>query len=260
VQPKTLRLGGGWRVDIAARTDIGSVRKNNEDSLGIFDEDGDAGAALLVVADGMGGAAAGEVASQTAVHTLAEQYRTRIGAGESIDGALENSILDANRAVFEMAAGDASLRGMGTTCTAVVLEGATVHLAHIGDSRAYRITESGSERLTVDHTLATELGLNIVSPSPGILVPPEAHNILTRCLGVESEVRVDVATPTELGDGDALLLCSDGLTGMITEEALTEAVRHTDPDASSRRLIELAKEGGGLDNITVIVARFRRGD
>jgi PPM family protein phosphatase len=224
------------RLSVGARTDVGRVREGNEDSY-MAEEP------LFAVADGMGGHQGGEVASKLALDTLRN----------ATDGeALARAVQDANRAVFEQAGRDPGLAGMGTTLTAFLADGDTLRLAHVGDSRAYLLRDGDLQRITTDHTVVEGL------VEKGELTPQEAsihpqRSILTRAIGVEGEVKVDQAS-IDLLPGDRLLLCSDGLTGMI-DEAETKRIleEHADPQAAADALVEAANEAGGQDNITAVV-------
>src|SRR5581483_1705936 len=228
------------RFSSGARTDVGRGRPENEDSVLVDDAGG-----LWAVADGMGGHRAGEVASATAIETLQDAYR----AGAPLDEAVEA----ANAAVFSKAADDAALRGMGTTLTAVALEdGRTALLGHVGDSRAYLLRQGAVSRVTADHSLVEQL------VREGRLSPEEAQHhpqraIITRALGVDAHVEVDTYR-VELEPGDRLLLCSDGLTNMLSDDAIAATLRrHPDPQQAADTLVDMANQAGGDDNITVVV-------
>jgi protein phosphatase len=228
----------------AVRTDTGRQRNANEDSY--FTR-----APLFVVADGMGGAQAGEVASKAA----AESFAGELPAG-SPERMLEETIEGANRTIHELARKDPSLAGMGTTTTAAIvdLEAETVAIGHVGDSRAYRLRAGRFEQLTRDHSLVEEMRRK------GQITDAQAEDhpqrsIITRALGPEPEVQVDVQTvPTQ--DGDVFLICSDGLTTMLDDEAIGRVLgRATSLDAAVRALVDEANRAGGRDNITVVAFR-----
>lgn len=225
---------------IGARTDVGRVRAGNEDSLLVSDD-----GRLIVVADGMGGHQGGEVASATAVATL----HAEVEAGRSV----EDAVVAANRAVLERADGDPTLRGMGTTVTGGIVEGSSLRIAHVGDSRAYLLRDGALRQVTVDHSVVAEL------IAAGELTEEEAlvdrrRSMITRALGIERDVVVDVVT-VDLRGGDRLLLCSDGLTTMLRDPAIHGILADTtDPDAAAVALVDAANAAGGADNITVIVA------
>ncbi|MGI8585216.1 MAG: Stp1/IreP family PP2C-type Ser/Thr phosphatase [Thermoleophilaceae bacterium] len=233
-------------VDQAGLTDVGRQRSSNEDS---FLES----APVFAVADGMGGARAGEVASRIAVETLAD--------GDAGDGEAEAQLAEtaqaANRRIYELAQKDDSRAGMGTTFTAVLVDGGDVVTGHVGDSRLYRLRDEALERLTRDHSLVEELVRR------GELDPKDAEShpqrsIITRALGPEPEVEVETFTCPGRA-GDVYLVCSDGLTSMISEERLRDLLPADGSlDEAAQRLVEAANEAGGKDNITVVL--FRLGD
>ena len=233
-------------VDQAGLTDVGRQRSSNEDS---FLES----APVFAVADGMGGARAGEVASRIAVETLAD--------GDAGDGEAEAQLAEtaqaANRRIYELAQKDDSRAGMGTTFTAVLVDGGDVVTGHVGDSRLYRLRDEALEQLTRDHSLVEELVRR------GELDPKDAEShpqrsIITRALGPEPEVEVETFTCPGRA-GDVYLVCSDGLTSMISEERLRDLLRADGSlDEAAQRLVEAANEAGGKDNITVVL--FRLGD
>jgi protein phosphatase len=228
----------------AFRTDTGRQRNANEDSLFIA-------APLFVVADGMGGAQAGEVASKAA----AESFSGELPQAPP-ERLLEETIEAANRTIHELARKDPSLSGMGTTTTAALvdLEGETVAIGHVGDSRAYRLRGAKFEQLTRDHSLVEEMRRK------GQLTDAQAEDhpqrsIITRALGPEPEVQVDVQTvPAQ--DGDVFLICSDGLTTMLDDETIGRILaRATSLQAAVRALVDEANRAGGRDNITVVTFR-----
>jgi len=233
------------KVHVGAATDVGRARERNEDSLL-------AAPPLYAVADGMGGHRGGNVASQLALTVLA-----RLGDG-SWD-RLADQVREANRAILERSRGDRSLSGMGTTITAAFMEGDDVHLAHVGDSRAYLFRDGELHRLTEDHTLVHRMALE------GKITEAEEENhpqrsILIRALGVEDPVEVD-EVPVRVVPGDRVLLCSDGLHSMVGEEEIEEIFRTaSDPQEAAERLVESANRAGGLDNVTVVVLDFEAGE
>jgi protein phosphatase len=243
---------GGWLM-VASLSDVGCVRENNEDALGVFPGEDPARGTLMLVADGMGGAAAGEVASRLAVDTVADVY---FATGNGTPGrALQVALLAANDAIHEKAGGDRDLAGMGTTCTAVAVIGRDLWWAHVGDSRAYLLDGSGLRQLTRDHSLAAEF-----ERQGGGGAPPRARNVLTRCLGVVPEVQVDgEAKPVRLEDGAGLLLCSDGLTNLVDDGEIQQVLSMHHPDGACRSLVQLARERGAPDNVSVAVAKITRG-
>lgn len=244
----------GLALTAAGLSDVGCVRKNNEDAMGISSGEGSPLGALLVVADGMGGAAAGEIASNLALETLTARYYG--GGGATPPDALLGAIQAANAAIHERATRDAALRGMGTTCTALAVVGEQLWFGHVGDSRAYVVNGGAPSQLTDDHSLAVQLERQgkPAKKSSG------ARNVLTRCLGVKPEVEVDVATaPRMLAAGSVLVLCSDGLSDVVEDEEIAHAVSMHLPSGACRKLVDLARERGAPDNVTIQVARVGRG-
>jgi protein phosphatase len=228
------------RLVIGAATDVGRVRDGNEDALLVDDAMG-----LVAVADGMGGHRAGEVASATALEAL----RAAVNSGRPLREAIE----DANRAVYDKSLTDESLQGMGTTLTAGTLAaGGTLLIGHVGDSRAYLLRDGELRRVTTDHSVVEELVREGRLTVDEAAVHPQ-RSIITRALGVDASVDVDVY-PVELVPGDRLLLCSDGLTGMVQPEEIAATLRRDDdPTRVAHNLVDAANAAGGEDNITVIV-------
>jgi putative nucleotidyltransferase with HDIG domain len=244
--------GDGLRLEVASASNVGCVRSNNEDSFGVF-EGGTEGGVLLVLADGMGGAAAGEVASRLAVDTVHGRFFDELKSG-SPAVALRKSMDAANAVIYSQAAGNADLKGMGTTCTAASVIGDTLHIGHVGDSRAYLVTDDDIRILTRDHTLAAELAG--MGGRDG--APEGARNVLTRCLGNQAAVQVEVFDqPIALRPGNVLVLCSDGLSNLVAPDEIFHEVTETDPEQACLRLVDLARDRGGPDNITVQVARMK---
>jgi serine/threonine protein phosphatase PrpC len=225
-------------------SDLGRQRQGNEDNYFVR-------APLFVVADGMGGAQAGEVASEMAV----ESFDAGLGNGSPAEG-LVRVIQEANRRIHDRSRSDEQAAGMGTTCTAAYVGEDEVTIAHVGDSRAYLWRDGELTRLTRDHSLVGEL----VARGKLTEEQAEAHpqrSVITRALGPEREVQVDVET-FAARDGDIYLLCSDGLTSMIHEHGVQPVLERTgrDLDRTGRELIAAANEAGGRDNITVILFRL----
>jgi serine/threonine protein phosphatase PrpC len=226
------------------KSDTGLQRRANEDSF--F-----ARAPLFVVADGMGGAQAGEVASRLAAETFAEG----LGPEGSSEERLAALALEANRRIHEVSRADRDHAGMGTTLTAAYVDGDEIAVAHVGDSRAYLLRDGELTRLTRDHTLVDELVRR------GRLTEEEAaehpqRSIITRALGPEHVVEVDTRTHAARA-GDVLLLCSDGLTSMVAEPHVGEILRASGSlGEAGRALVAAANEAGGRDNITVVLFRL----
>lgn len=241
-------------IEYAQRTDTGRQRPANEDSFV-------ARAPLFAVADGMGGAQAGEVASRMAVDVLHE------GLGVGTDGTvaerLRDRVLEANHRIHERARSDSRNAGMGTTLTAAYVDERRLVVVHVGDSRLYRLRDGVLERLTRDHSLVEEL------VRQGRLTPEEAEqhpqrSIITRALGPESEVAVD-SEVLRVQDGDLFMVCSDGLTAMLSDERISDLLVRAEQEGTplSPRvdaLVDAANEAGGRDNITVLLFRVASED
>ena len=231
-----------WRY--AAASDVGLLRDGNEDSA--F-----AGRRLLAVADGMGGHAAGEVASSAVIAALEQLDELGVNAGDP-EEALRDAVQEANDNLRLMVAADTELQGMGTTVTAVLSDGKHTWLAHVGDSRAYLLHDGELRQLTRDHTFVQQL------VDEGRIAAEDAsshpqRNFITRALDGRPSVEIDLDR-VDLVPGDRLLLCSDGLSGVVSDESMAEVLRTSSPDEAVRRLVDLALRGGGPDNITCIVA------
>ena len=247
------------RIDFGARTDVGCVRELNEDNLRVVPEMG-----LFILSDGIGGATHGEVASELAVTTIEEHCRKgstdpslpyegefRPDLTEKTN-RLASALRLANHSIYQAASADPNMRGMGATIVAMWLDGDRLSLAHVGDSRAYRLRQNTMEQLTRDHSLVAE------QVRLGILTPEQAEHseyqtMLIRALGAADTVEVDVDEHVIL-DGDAYLLCSDGLSRMIPDDKIAEAIFSSrKAQKAVDQLVELAKEAGGLDNVTAIL-------
>lgn len=234
----------------AGLTDTGRKRRRNEDAFVCR-------APLFAVADGMGGAQAGEVASRLAAAAISE--RAPASSGEGVVAAL---VAEANRRVWRRSQEDVSHSGMGTTITVALadLAGGTVAIGHVGDSRAYRIRGESLEQLTADHSLVAELVRR------GRLSPEEAEthpqrSVITRALGTEADVDADLFTVEAL-PGDLFLLCSDGLTTMLPDEEILRVTAGSEAGLESvaRALVDAANAAGGEDNITVVAFALEEGE
>jgi protein phosphatase len=224
----------------AAATDPGKRRRRNEDAY-VADPP------LFAVADGMGGAQAGEIAARIAATVLRES------PGAKGADAVVELIKEANRRVYEAAAGDETRSGMGTTITAALVEGDRVQIGHVGDSRAYRIREGRLEQLTEDHSLVAELVRS------GRLAPEEAdshpqRSVITRTVGTDPDVDVDTFS-VDARPGDVFFLCSDGLTTMVADASILDLVEKNrgSLDKAAKALVDAANKGGGEDNITIVL-------
>jgi protein phosphatase len=226
------------KLSVGAASDIGQVREGNEDSFLLMDP-------LFAVADGMGGHRGGEVASELALGTIESLFTAR-------EGSLVEQVEQANRMVFERSQTDRNVSGMGTTLTAALVEGARVRLAHVGDSRAYLFRDGRLHLLTEDHTLVHRM----VAEGEITEAQAETHphrSILTRALGVDAAVQVDEQV-VDVRPGDRVLLCTDGLTGMLHDGQIESVLETTpDPQEAVERLVREANRAGGVDNITAVL-------
>ena len=247
------------QLGIGSRTDVGRVRSNNEDTCRVLPE-----LKLFIISDGMGGQSHGELASSIAGDVIAqyclEGTHNRSAHDDEIlrpeftehTNRLANAVRLANRRIYETALGNPALRGMGATVVAAWLEEFRLSLVHVGDSRAYLFRSGALERLTSDHTLVAE------QIRSGLIKPEEAHlsrmqNVLIRALGVLEEVELDVME-CRLLENDVLLLCTDGLTRMVSDREIADTLIHSaEPQICADNLVLLANEHGGEDNVSVIV-------
>ncbi len=238
----------------AAKTDIGLVRTENQDSYGIFDNgSADSREYLFIVADGMGGHERGREASMVAVKAVRETY---FGFNnQSAITRLKKSFEEANRRVRQCALADTEEVRMGTTCTVLALGPETSCIGHIGDSRAYLIGQAGLRQLTLDHTVAEELHRE------GVLTSSEAsehpsRNMLMRALGIEDECSPDIFEIDPPRANESLLLCSDGLA-RVNKKEIADLVGRLDPEKACEQLVDLANKRGGHDNVTVLLVAVK---
>ncbi|MGB8360773.1 MAG: PP2C family serine/threonine-protein phosphatase [Acidimicrobiia bacterium] len=224
----------------ATATHPGMVRDNNEDSVFPTSSGDSDDSVLIIVADGMGGHVAGEVASRIAINAAA-----------SSDVPPGDRVAAGNRAIREEVAREPSLEGMGTTMTLLSIEDGKATVGHVGDSRAYLLRDGELKQLTEDHTVAAELvAMGQLSPERAGSHPQ--RHMLTRTLGLTRFVNVD-EIEIEILDGDRILLCSDGLTEMVDDGTIAATLADGAPDEVAWELVELANRAGGVDNITVVV-------
>jgi serine/threonine protein phosphatase PrpC len=250
-------------INACGGTDKGLVRPNNEDGFYIDEKTG-----LFVVADGMGGHASGEIASKLALDIIRDYFKAFHEGRAALVGKFDEEYSDtakaigsavrlANQAIYEAAKSNAGWQGMGTTVAAVVINRNRLSIAHVGDSRVYLVRAGDIEQLTDDHSVVYE------QVKHDLLTREEARksemrNLLTRALGVAADVEVDISELT-LSAGDILVLCTDGLNSMVSDDdILNLAVSVRDPAAACDGLIELANKQGGRDNITVIAGYVRK--
>ncbi|WP_425061033.1 Protein phosphatase PrpC [Sporomusa carbonis] len=232
-----------------AQSDIGMVRKTNEDSYIFLPPH------LFVVADGMGGHVAGEIASNLGANTILE-YIKHYSQQSNWEQVLKEAIIHANKIIYQMAQCKSECLGMGTTITAIYIDGPEVHWGHVGDSRLYLIRDNKLHQVTSDHSLVWEL----VQSGSITFAEAQGHphrNILTRAVGTSETICVDSGS-LAWQVGDSLLLCTDGLTNMLTEEdILTICLKPESPQTIVTQLINQANAAGGYDNITAIIVQYR---
>lgn len=232
------------RFESFSLSDVGRVRRENEDSSGYFPEWN-----LFVVADGMGGRAGGKQASQVAVDTIGERFRA---ADTREADVLIEAIEQANHRILDLASADAALEGMGTTLVALLLGEGAAAIAHVGDSRAYRLRDGRVDQLTTDHSLVADLvRRNDISEAEARIHP--YRHVLTRALGIRDRVNPDLVR-VDVRPGDLYVLCSDGVYGMIDRVELERLLigHQGDPERVCRELVAAANAGGGKDNATVV--------
>jgi protein phosphatase len=250
------------RIEVAGQTDVGRKRSHNEDNFAIYSEFG-----LYIVADGMGGHASGEVASKMAVETLREFFASTADDPERTwpykmdrskgyeEDRLITGVKLSNLRIYETAQKNSKQRGMGTTICALFAVEDGVYVAHVGDSRAYRIREGKIEQLTEDHSLLNDYKKMKKLTAEEIENFPH-KNVIVRALGMKDTVKVDTRFEAPRA-GDTILLCSDGLCGPVTDERMLEILQSSiDLPSATRQLIETANENGGPDNITCVLARW----
>jgi protein phosphatase len=246
-------------IEVSSQSDIGCLRQNNEDSFGYWEPEDDQQflrkGRLAVVADGMGGYEGGQEASRLAVETLVEVYRDF--GGDDPQAALVEALQAAHEQIREYSFAHPELRGMGTTCTAAAIVQDALYYVHVGDTRLYLIRDGQITRVTRDHSYVGRL------VESGMISREEAEthpqrNILTAALGTNPDLIMDSpGQPKPLRPEDVLLICSDGLWGQVRDSEILDAVENKSAEQTGRKLIELARERGGPDNITVEVLRLR---
>lgn len=240
-------------MKIFGKTDIGLVRSSNQDNfrVGKFDS----GTVWAVLCDGMGGASGGDVASKMATDLIAERiignYNDNMKTS-SVSNLFESAINFASIKIFDLARENEALFGMGTTVVVAIVRDGEVMISHVGDSRAYIISDE-IRQVTKDHSVVQEM-LDRGEISEDVAKNHPIKNYISRALGVKDRVTVDF-TSEDFSDGDILLLCSDGLSNMIESDVLNQKVRIAD-DEICNKLIDMANENGGKDNITVVIASY----
>jgi PPM family protein phosphatase len=246
-------------IEVSSQSDIGCLRKNNEDSFGYWEPEDDRQflrkGRLAVVADGMGGYEGGQEASRLAVDTLVAVYRDF--GGDDPQAALVQALQSAHEQIRQYSFEHPELRGMGTTCTAAAVVQDALYYVHVGDTRLYLIRDGHITRVTRDHSYVGRL------VEAGMISPEEAEthpqrNILTAALGTNPDLVMDSpGRPEPLRSADVLLICSDGLWGQVRDPEILDAVENKSAEEAGRELIGLARERGGPDNITVEILRLR---
>lgn len=232
-------------------TDIGAVRNDNQDNFQIERLDGRN--ALAVVCDGMGGAKAGNIASSMAVSVFVQGVREAFGSGAPWPRVLDEAAQRANAQVFEKSMHEEDCRGMGTTLVAALVTPETIFILNVGDSRCYQILNGDMSQVTRDHSVVEDLLLRGDITKEQARTHPQ-KNLITRALGVEHHVRADLfERPNE---GGCLLLCSDGMSNVLTDEELRREVVAQDREDCCRRLLRLALEKGAPDNVTAVVVEL----
>jgi protein phosphatase len=244
------------KIEYAALTDIGFRRRNNQDSYAVQiaadREQWDRRGHLFLVADGMGGHAVGELASKIAADTIPHTYLKLADDDPAV--ALKAAVVAGNATINARGEMNRDFTRMGTTCTTLVLYPQGAVVAHVGDSRAYRIRSDRIEQLTFDHSLQWEL-LRLGRMSPEEIFRREPRNVITRSLGPQPTVQVDVEGPFPTRPNDIYVLCSDGLTGLVKDEEIGAVCRELPPSEACRLLVDLANLRGGPDNISVVIVR-----
>ena len=239
-------------VQVFSKTDIGLVRKENQDSSAYSVISSDC--VWAVICDGMGGAQGGKTASSAAVNYITEyinrEYRDDLD-NEKLSEVLISAVEGANLTVYKMAMEDPDLAGMGTTCDLVFVRGEIAHVVHVGDSRTYSIRDGKILQITEDHSLVQEMVRR------GELTPDQAmkhpnKNLITRALGVTHEVHIDYIE-AEFSEGDVLLICSDGLSNFVSKADMVRTAQENKGELMIDTLVEIAKRHGGHDNITVTI-------
>jgi protein phosphatase len=250
------------RVIAAGRSDVGRVREHNEDSFCVLDQHG-----LFIVADGMGGHRAGDVASRLATETIAAFFNTTAREDatwpfhydpslSAEENRLVTGIKVANKSIYEASSRNREQHGMGTTVVGMLFSPSAkrIYVGHVGDSRCYRVRGGSIEQLTQDHSLLNDY----LRAMPDLTQDQKdelPRNVITRALGMTESVQVDVRAD-EPRTGDVYVLCSDGLTGMISDDEIREIVSCTNaPDELATNLVARANDHGGEDNVTAVVAR-----
>ena len=238
-------------------THKGMVRENNEDSYAVYSDGYAALPNLFIVADGMGGHQAGEVASQSAIEFFLAYIDNNKLAEDGVMDLLTGAVQYANEKVYEKARTARELFGMGTTLTACVMDNGRLNIAHVGDSRLYVIEGNSLRQITSDHTYVYEMvKAGHITPEEALVHP--RRNALTKAIGIDSMVGAD-GYIVECTEDSLVLICSDGLTNMVSEDEIINTVKLSDGlESCAEKLIENANKNGGIDNITVVLTKAKR--
>ncbi|HLH36881.1 MAG TPA: Stp1/IreP family PP2C-type Ser/Thr phosphatase [Alloacidobacterium sp.] len=240
----------GLKLEVAGLTDVGCKRTNNEDSYGY-----DLAAQLFVVCDGMGGMAAGEVASSTAVNTLLRAFSQNTASSAGIEERLYNAIIQANHEVCALSQTNEEMRGMGTTLVAACIDTRKIVIGNVGDSRAYFLREGGCVQITLDHSYLAEQVRNGTMTADDAGASP-LQSLITRAIGTSQSVEPDLFSAS-LEPGDMVLLTTDGLTRYADAGSIAQIVlNQPDLQQACQMLINTAKEQGAVDNVTCLLLRF----
>lgn len=243
-------------VEVYGLSDVGCIRELNEDCYCIcgFGDNSERG--FCILADGMGGHNAGEVASQNAVKLIAEEMNRLLESGEKeIPGQLSRAVSAANTGVYTMASENPIHRGMGTTVVTAFIDDGTAYVANVGDSRAYAVRDDEIVQITTDHSVVSELVMRGTITKEEARLHPQ-KNIITRAVGTDKSVRTDIFE-YNYSPGDVMIICSDGLSTMLDDNRILEIIKSKKTSEDTvNSLIAAAKDEGGLDNITVICIRF----
>lgn len=233
-------------ITFATKSDIGR-RPNNEDAVYALESEGKY---LFAVADGMGGYSGGEVASKIAVEALKDFF---LEDDEKIPVKLKEVIQLANKQIFERSHSSLEFSGMGTTLSIAVISGEKLHIAHVGDSRIYRVRDNEIMQLTQDHSLVAEaLRMGTITPEEAKRHP--MRNVITRAIGTELELEVDAAEE-QIAHDDIIVLCTDGLSNYVEDGEIKKLVKQYEPEQACEKLVKLAKDRNGADNISAIVVK-----
>lgn len=238
-------------IEIGNLTDVGRKRSNNEDSYGLFRFGPDE--ILALVADGMGGHASGEVASRLAVETLRQIYEKERTEQDML-GTLKSALEITNFTILQKSMESQGLHGMGTTATVLVLKEGQAFIGHVGDSRAYLLRDGALSQVTRDHSVVERM------VERGLLSREEARNhpqrnVIYQTLGVNRDLEPELHGPIPVSPGDTFLLCTDGLSNLVTNEEISEIVRGASPQKACEQLVNLANQRGGHDNITLQILK-----